>query len=254
MEKLETLINYLHNEVSAAERQEIEKELQVNESMQRDLQVLRDLDQTLHDDALISFVAKLQDTEKLYTAVYADEGEDAEMKASPRRRIFTWKYAVAASILILMVGSLVFFLSKPNSDELYASYYEKYESSVGTRSDGPANADELVQAILEYDKGNYEVALNQFNEILKNDATNTTARFFAGVSYIELQKFDKAIDNLWKVVNKNDAVFIEQAEWYISLCFIKTNQQEQASVFLTRICKRNGYYKVKAQDLLNKLK
>ena len=51
-----------------------------------------------------------------------------------------------------------------------------------------------------------------------------------------------------------DNLFIEEAEWYKSLCYIKMNDTGKAKEQLLRIVERKGYYANDAKAVLRKMR
>ena len=101
---------------------------------------------------------------------------------------------------------------------------------------------------------NYADALEVFKSIIEDDTENSVARFYAGQSYQNLDKNISAIKEYKTVVDHNENLFVEQAEWYMSLCFIIEGDKQLASAQLNSIVANNGYYKKDAKALLRKLK
>lgn len=247
MEQLEKIIRYLDGEVIGEEKQLFEQQLESDSSLNKTFQLAQEVDQIIADENLVSFVSRLKETQ---TLMNEDEG------FSSTHIIYHWKFLAAASVVIAVVISVLLYsnYAKPSNDKVFAGLYHRYEADILTRSAEPTEVSELIKAIQQYDKGNYQEAIHKFEAIIRIDATNTAAHFFIGVSFIETKDFAKAIENLNYVVVQNDTAFIEHAEWYLALCYIKTNQTKQATAILHRIASGNTFYKVMATDALRKMK
>jgi tetratricopeptide (TPR) repeat protein len=74
------------------------------------------------------------------------------------------------------------------------------------------------------------------------------------VSLQELGEYKNAIDEYEVVVTDKDNLFIEQAEWYIGLCYIQTKEDEKAIRQFKRIVNNRGFYQQKAEAILRKMK
>lgn len=248
MEQLEKIIRYLDGEVIGEEKQLFEKELETDNSLKQTLRLVQEVDQTISDEKLLTYVEKLKQAQ----AIVSSE----ENHRSKVRFLTNWKILAAASVALLLGISVLFnfYHNRPSNDKVFASFYQRYEADLITRSDAPSEVSDLIKAIQLYDKGNYQEAITKFEAIIKLDATNTAARFFIGVSFIEMKNFSKAIENLNYVVAQNDTVFIEHAEWYLALCYIKMNRTSLAMPLLHKIANSNTFYKVMASDILRKMK
>jgi len=248
MEQLEMIIKYLDGEVIGEEKQLFEKELESNNSLKETLRLVQEVDKTIADENLVSFVEQLKETQ---IAV------NKENQLQPKKRIVhIWKMLAAASFIIVLIASALLYSNyiKPSNDKIFANLYHRYEADILTRSAEPSDVSDLIKAIQQYDKGNYQEAITKFEAIIKSDANNTAARFFIGVSFIETKNFTKAIENLSYVVVQNDTAFVEHAEWYLALCYIKTKQTSQANTLLHKIASGNTIYKILATDALRKMK
>lgn len=247
MEQLKQILKYLDGEVTGEEKQMFEKELMENGSLKQTFNLVKDVNSTIADDNLLSYTAKLKQTQD---KVNKENNSKPKINLTPLRIL-----AVASAIIILVI--LAFYYSntlKPSNEKVFAQFYQRYEADIITRSSEPADGNDLINAIQLYDKGNYTGAISRFEAIIKNDATNTAARFFIGVSFIETKNYSKAIENLKMVINQNDTVFMEHAEWYLALCYVKTNQTSQAYSILKKIANGRTYYRVMASDILKKIK
>jgi len=248
MEQLEKIIRYLDGEVISEEKQLFEKELDADNSLRQMLCLVQEVELTIGDGRLLSYIDCLKE---------AQAKVNDEIAHNPKKRIMqSWKMLAAACLTIVVVASVIFYsnYSKPSSDKVFANFYHKYEADLLTRSAEPSEVNDLIKAIQLYDLGNYKEAITKFEAIIKTDETNTTAHFFIGVSFIETKNYAKAIDNLTYVVTQNDTAFVEHAEWYLSLCYLKTNQINQATLLLHKIANSTTFYKIMAADILKKLK
>jgi tetratricopeptide (TPR) repeat protein len=260
MEQLEKIIKYLDGELIGEEKQTFEQELENNLSLKQTIALVKEVDQTLSDENLLNYVDELKKVQANVNAeMLADTSGSEVMDNSHRHKIWPmhhWKMLAAASITLFITVSLFFYMnySKPLNDKVFNRFYERYEASLLTRSAVPSDVNDLIKAIQLYDKGDYTDAIAQFELIIKKDATNTAAHFFIGVSFIETKNFSKAIENLSFVIAQNDTAFIEHAEWYLALCYIKTNQINCATVILNKIANGKTYYKLPANDVLKSLK
>jgi len=54
------------------------------------------------------------------------------------------------------------------------------------------------------------------------------AHFYSGASFQETGQYKNAINEYQMVINDKDNLFIEQAQWYIGLCYLQTNDSKKA--------------------------
>lgn len=115
-----------------------------------------------------------------------------------------------------------------------------------------AYPDMVNKAMAEYNNGDYKSALEQFEKLLKTDAANTKALYYAGMSNGKLGRSAKAIEYFNKVTP--GSAYYENALWEKAQLYKAQKNNAQATVALQEIIKLNGPLKNRAQDMLNKLK
>lgn len=116
------------------------------------------------------------------------------------------------------------------------------------------NDQTLTLALQKFNKKDYESALNLLQEVISRDPNNTVGHFYSGVSFQELRKYKNAIEEYEVVVIDKDNLFIEQAEWYIGLCYIQTNENKKAIKQFNKIANNQGFYQQKAVAILRKMR
>ena len=70
----------------------------------------------------------------------------------------------------------------------------------------------------------------------------------------ELKQYEDAINEYNKVIQHGDNIFIEDAEWYRSLCYLKMKNYSKVKEQLVFIIEKKGYYSNDAKAILRKLK
>jgi tetratricopeptide (TPR) repeat protein len=247
MEKLENLIKYLDGEVNNEEKHLIETEIESNSELKDTINLIKETDSIIKDTDLFNFT----------NAVLEISSSKSKNNTLNNRKtimvFFGKKFLLAASLLLLVIlSSILIYTAKPSSDNLYAQYYSRYDACYITR--GNSETDALVLAIQLYDKKQYSDAISHFNKILKTDTKNTAAYFFIGISYMEVNSYEKAIESLNIVIAQKDTAFLEHAEWYLALCYLKTNKVNLAKNILNQIAVSDNYYHSQAIELTRKLK
>ncbi len=258
MKNVEMIIHYLDGDMPVLEKEQFECEIQTNKTLAQQLKLTQEVDSLLADDELFTFAESLRTVNHKFinNEQKVHKKEQKPISIQFNRVFLSGKKLLVAAVFItfvLVLSVLYNTISSPNADRLFSKYYQKYEANILTRSSGATDVTPLIAAIQQYDKGNYSTAISKFEKIIQNDPNNTAAHFFIGVSYIEEHNYEKAIKNLSFVLTKNDEAFIEHAEWYLSLCYVKTKQTAKASALLTKIKERQTFYKLMAVDVLKKL-
>jgi tetratricopeptide (TPR) repeat protein len=160
--------------------------------------------------------------------------------------------SIAATFLILIsIGG--FLISGAGTGKsgtkLFSNYYQADDAIMMVRSgSNPADID-LKEALLAYNEKKYDNAI----KLLKNQSNNILAQYYLGLSYLETDKLDKAIETFQHIIDHKFNLFIEQAEWYLSLCYLKTSQEGKAILLLEKISNSNSIFKEKSEKILKQI-
>ena len=225
-------------------------------------------EKTLTERELVEFNEKLEtDTEfkaefefqkSVQSAIRSKErAEIKNLVASfekPKQQSGWWKYA-AAAVVVIIGGWVVFqqFLSKPNTSELYLSYYQIYPNVIAPNVRGESQENLKTKAFTAYDSGDYEMATQLFGE-LKTQIREDYAVFYEGVSYLEINKPEKTIALFAnKKFSNSNAQFEDYRKWYLALAYLKTDKTEQAVEILKGLSITENPQKEQALKLLDEM-
>jgi lipopolysaccharide biosynthesis regulator YciM len=75
-----------------------------------------------------------------------------------------------------------------------------------------------------------------------------------GASNFEEKNYPIAEQSFTKVINNNNNLYIEEAHWYLALCYIQTNEQSKAVKQLTLIKNSESIYNKDARKILKRIK
>jgi len=159
-------------------------------------------------------------------------------------RFTPWKYAIAASIVVLLGVFLFNNFSEPTYSE-FSSHDNISLIERGTQGSG------VKRAETAFNSKDYSKADMAFKSLLELDSTNTEYQFYRAISNIELDKFDIAEDLLHRLKDGN-SVYKHNATWYLALSKLKQKKHDDCIVLLKRIPEEADDYKF-AQKLLKKL-
>lgn len=169
-----------------------------------------------------------------------------------RKDLFkTWHFAAASFALILVVGGLWYILSnKPYSTEkLVSKYYKPAHPLLQVRSAEIKSDDALATAFKFYKENDFTNALKYFSEL----DNQITAKFYSGVCLIELEKYNQAVESFISIINDNDNLYVEQANWYLGLIYLMDNQRSKAIEQFVKISKEESFYSSQATEILKYL-
>lgn len=192
------------------------KELQSNAELSAELKLDKDIDNILLDEDVVEFRRKLI---SVFNESKEQEVSPKMIRMQPRR----WQMAAAAAIAILVMAGGVLLMTQQRSytaEKLFSMYYDSERTIELTRS-GNAN---IVEAILKFQQRDYQGASLLFAEILDKDSSNIAVWFYNGISYIETNRIDDALKAFRYIVDDKNNLYVEHAEWYLGLCYLKNEQ------------------------------
>ena len=155
-----------------------------------------------------------------------------------------WKYAVAASVVVL----LGFFVFNNFSDPTYNDFAKYNTISLTVRG---AQDSAIKTAENAFNSQDFEKAEDAFRALLLRDKNNTELQFYRAITNIELDKFEVA-ERLLKDLSQGNSVYKHKATWYLALSKLKQEDNEACISILKTITESAEDYK-QAQKLLKKL-
>jgi hypothetical protein len=247
--RIEEIESYIYNELSDEELASFEAELTSNQELVHEIELIRNIDLALNENDVMQLRNKLQNI----AGEIASEKQTERSFAVKDKTNRVLLVAVAAS-LILLLGITGLLSRQSSQGDIYQKYYTKYETSGIVRSASLTADQTLTAALQKFDNQDYEAAISLFNEVICRDQNNMVGHFYAGVSLQETGKYLNAIKEYETVIIDKDNLFTEQADWYIGLCYLQTNENKKAYKQFKKIAKNEGFYQQKAQAILRKIK
>jgi Tfp pilus assembly protein PilF len=239
-----TVEQYLAKEMAPSERTAFRMELKSNPDLADELKLSQNIDSALMRDDIIEL------RQKLIAAIHANRIVKEEV---PVVRMYTrkWWYA-AASLAALVAVAATLYLQVPRTvtnDKLFTEYYNSENIVDQTRGD-----QNIVEAVIKFQQKDFATASQLFKSILDKDNTNIAVWFYYGISNIETKNYDNSIKAFTTIINQNDNLYIEHAEWYLGLCYLKNNQKDKAiDQFALVASNPDNFHRQEAKNILEKL-
>jgi len=236
---------YNANEMSDAERQWFEKEIDGNEKLRDEISLRKRTDEVLLDQNIISLRNKLFEIER--------RREGNKHVINTKRPVYLKYAAIIAGLAI--IGNIYLFSGKNlSSDEIMDRYYNSYEPPTTERSSQPITNDDFTLAMEFYKTHDYKNAAIYFSKVVESDSKNMYSVLLNGISNFENKKYPEAKQSFGRVIDNHDNLYLDQAQWYLALCYVKTDEKEKAVKLLEIIKKEGGVYKDVAKKIIRKLK
>ncbi len=246
---IEELESYIHNELSSEELASFEAELTSNQKLMDEIELIKNIDLALAETDVMQLRNNLQNI----------AGEIAANKHTERS--FAGKFkakrivlSTVAASLILLLGITGIMSRQASQNDIYQKFYTKYEVTGIVRSANTTANQTLTEALRKFENQDYNEALDLFSEVINKDQNNMVGHFYTGVSLQETGKYKNAIKEYETVIIDKDNLFTEQAEWYIGLCYLQTNENKKAYQQFKKIAKNEGFYQQKAKAILSNIK
>jgi TolA-binding protein len=227
---------YNAGEMDEAQKVWFQKELEGNESLQKEVMLRRKTDKLLQRKDIQDLRGKLnaiERTRKIETTV--------SVKSNAPR--FRYAAIITGAVVI---GSLILQYRPMNSRQIFDNYLSGYENTETSRSLEPT----YDKAVDYFNRKDYLKAIDGFQTYLKQQPENTRYEFLLGVSNMEIKNYPDAELSFNKVLKKGASLYQEQANWYLAGCYIGMGQKEQAIKELKRIAGSESIYRTKAKKIL----
>ncbi len=237
---------YLSGEMLPAERENFEHEAASNQELTQELFLSRSIDAALQRDDILDFRKKL-------LAAYKENRKVKNEVPVVSMHLRRFWYA-AASVIILAALGTTLYLSMPSgssNETLFKEYYTSDNLIDVTRA-GDAN---IVEAVIKFQEKDYNLSARLFRQILDKDSDNIACWFYYGISSIETESYDQAENAFNRILADNENLYVEHAEWYLGLTYLKENQIQKAVKQFSQIASNpDNFHQKDAKKLLEELK
>jgi cytochrome c-type biogenesis protein CcmH/NrfG len=240
-ETIETIEQYINDEMSPTEREDFELRLAADEELRTDLELYNSINTTMSASPNEDELRKtLQQMNKKYFV-----GETAIKKGSFKKWL-----AVAASLVFIIAVSFYFLLAnKPSAEKLYAQYAQHETLNIQLRGNA---ADSLKEkAAAAFNNKNYGVALPLAETWLQQNPGDVQMQFSVGICYLETGNYIQA-EKIFLLLNAGQSAYSDAAQWYLGLTALKQNDLVKCRSRLNSIPSSSAYF-TKAKQLLEKL-
>ena len=243
------LQKYLDNDLSERELARFEQELNASPDLLVDLDLYKEVDEAIADTEVLDFRAQLTDL------------REETRRSETGRRVFRftrpWHYAASAALALLVAIGLATVLGRPlSNNDLFVKYMKPYELVLTNR----AMDNEFTQLLMNraesaYLSGDFAKAIGYYNEVLEINSEKVEADFYKGVSNMEINEYVGASESFTRVIEHNDNLFIQKAEWYLAGCLLAMNESDRARRQLAMIASSaNHFHKENAAKILKRMK
>ncbi len=235
---------YNAGEMSDPEKQWFLKELEGNKKLQNEVILRKQTDDILRTQNVTSLKSKLAEIERKRAVPVSSKNYV---------KVGYLKYAAVAVVLIL-IGIGTFPGKNLSNEEIINRYSKLYQAPTGQRSVQAGTDADYSLALEFYNVHEYRKAAILFTKVVENNPKDMQSTFLNGISNYEDSKYPEAKRSFGIVIGNNNNLFIDQAEWYLAFCYLRTNEREKARQQFEAIKQENGIYSKEAKNILSKIK
>jgi tetratricopeptide (TPR) repeat protein len=240
-----TIENFLSGNACNAEKAWLNREIKRDPGLAREVKLRRRTDEILADREILDLRAKLNAVEMQKRS--AGGLRKAAAKSS--------RYA-AALLIAAAVSSALYFILRPgpSPEKLYTSYFERYESPGASRSVASTGNLLMENAIASYSAKDYHKAIGYLEQVIANETGNMESVFMHGMANMEVSNYPVASGSFTKVIEHNDNLYLEDAAWYLGLCYMMTGNSEKAVSQMEAIAGSRSRYSRQAARLVRRIR
>ena len=240
---------FLDGELSRKELDWISKELESNAVLAEDIKLYREVDQAIKEQDVLDLRNQLD-------VIHNSLGDKVrEPKYVPRYKK-ALSYAAIASLAILISVGIVYKINmrKLSNEQIFEKYYEPYEVTMVYRSAETDARKLLSEAMQKYEAEEYEAAIGLFQQILEKEPGNMETELYSGISSMEIERYSEANNSFNRIIEHNDNLYVEQAEWSLAFCYLMTNNHQESKDIFNQIANKEGYYREQAFKIVKRIK
>ena len=162
-----------------------------------------------------------------------------------------WRSSVAIFVVLLGLAGVLRH-SFVSLDNTYSNYFDSPSWSPERSVNNEMSL--FQEANKSYLNADYAEVIKIIDRMPLSNRENPVYNFYKAASLQNLNKYNDAVESYTKVLNHGDNLFIEEAEWYRSLCYLKLENYEKSKTELLAVIDRKGHYEKDAKAVIRRLK
>lgn len=247
MDEKHLISRYLEGELDPREASRFEESMEKDPDLRKEYDLYLEVNEAIKDTEVLDLRRQLDEIHE----ELSPQLEKLELRPSKKFIRFTLAATVA---MILSLGTYSLFFKKVDDKQIVQQFYKPYDVTLVNRSANEDISPLMRDALYNYEKQNYAKAHLLFSKILETNPQMTASYLYSGISLIELKQYDEAEKAFLAVLNHNDNLYIEQADFYLGMVYMLKEEKDKARKILQRIKKSEGYYRDEASKMLRKMR
>ncbi len=145
-------------------------------------------------------------------------------ETKPKQQFNLWKVLII--MLLGAISLLIWTMAKPSTpDEIFDDYFEPYIIQTTPRG-LTEDSDNYMMGTIHYRDGEYDLAISELKNHLKENATDYRAQLMLGITYLAIKNFNAAEVVLLALANDPNHLFQDQSRWYLGLLYLTDGNEE----------------------------
>ena len=227
-DNLEYIDRFFNGELSPEETQHFEKRIIDDPEFADEVTFYLSARQILQEEVI------KEKKERFRQLLKEDNTFSKNFQTGRVRKLWMYNVAAAAAVIVFAFFAWYLFFSKASSPQQLADNY--INGNLKTLSVTMGIEKDSIQTGLHlYNEGQYDSALQQFETIIYRDTANYLAKKYAGIVYLKLNNYDKALDYFRQP--EKFSLFSNPAKFYQSLTLLKRDlpgDKQQAKLLLKK--------------------
>lgn len=239
-----TIENYLSGSTGKAEETWLKEEMQRDPDLAREVILRQRTDAILADRSIIDLRTKLG-------IIEMKKRSGGTFRKTAARAA---SYAAAILLAVIISSALYLALRPGSNDALFNKYYARYESPGAVRSVVNSGNTLMENAIASYSAKEYDKAIGYLEQVISAGQGDMESVFMHGMANMEVKNYPVASGSFTKVIEHNDNLYLEDAAWYLGLCYMMTDETDKAVKQFRAISASGSRYSKEAAKLARRLK
>ncbi|MBN2633363.1 MAG: tetratricopeptide repeat protein [Bacteroidales bacterium] len=236
---------YNSGEMNETEKEWFLREIEGNKLLRDEVELRAKTDRVLNETSVLRMRNKLHAIEMQ---------RSAPPIRTVRRKHSPIRYAAAVGAVIVAVSIFLAGNRTLPADELIDRYHKPYETIASARSFSDSPDRDYLTALDYFNIHDYGNAADYFLKVIDKAPGDMESTYLYGVSSFEEENFPVASNSFNKVIDNNDNLYIEDAQWYLAMCYLKTDETDKAVEQLSIISKTESLYRKQARKILKHIK
>lgn len=227
--------------------EEFEMELKDNNDLLAEVELRKQVNDSILEKDIFELREKLEfareSSEVKKVKMIIPETKDGQIKF--------WRRSVAVLIVLIGLAGVL-----TNGLISVSRTYDSYFEAPAWSPERSLNSDLTLFQVANraYINADYEKVIQTLDKIPISGIENPVVDFYKAASLQKMNKYAEAIEAYTRVIDNGDNLFIEEAEWYRSLCYLQTGDQKKAKVELLAVIEKKNHYENQAKAIVRRLK